>query len=75
MNKTEVAAESIGGAEAKDEDTTTAVASSSRAPKAKQGKLIVRNLVFDLREKHLTSAFKKFGKILEVNVPVNPSTN
>ena len=45
------------------------------APKIHQGKLIVRNLVFDLREKHLTAAFKKFGKIIEVNVPINPSTN
>ena len=35
----------------------------------------MRNLVFDLREKHLTSAFKKFGKIIEVSVPINPSTN
>ena len=35
----------------------------------------MRNLTFDLREKHMTSAFKKFGKILEVTVPLNPSTN
>ena len=46
-----------------------------RAPKAKAGKIIVRNLGFDLREKHLTSAFKKFGPIKDVSVPLNPSTN
>ena len=48
-----------------------AQAARERAPKAKAGKIIVRNLVFDLREKHLTSAFKKYGKIKEVNVPLN----
>ena len=46
-----------------------------RAPRAKAGKIIVRNLGFDLREKHLTSAFKKFGPIKDVSVPLNPSTN
>ena len=46
-----------------------------RAPRAKQGKIIVRNLVFDLREKHLQSAFKKFGAISDISVPLNPSTN
>ena len=35
----------------------------------------MRNLVFDLREKHMTSAFRKFGKIIDVTVPLNPSTN
>jgi len=35
----------------------------------------VRNLGFDLREKHLKSAFNKYGEIREVTVPVNPSTN
>ena len=35
----------------------------------------MRNLGFDLREKHLKAAFSKFGSIREVNVPVNPSTN
>ena len=45
------------------------------APKVHLGKVIVRNLVFDLREKHLLAAFKKYGKISEVTVPINPSTN
>jgi hypothetical protein len=29
-----------------------------RPPPAKQGRIIVRNLVFDMREKHLEKAFK-----------------
>lgn len=46
-----------------------------RAPAAKAGKVIVRNLIFDLREKHLTAVFKKYGLIKDVSVPLNPSTN
>jgi len=46
-----------------------------RAPPAKQGKLIVRNLVFDIGNKHLTAAFKKYGKIIDINVPLNPTSN
>ena len=46
-----------------------------KQPKAKQGKIIVRNLGFDLREKHLKAAFSKFGQIKEINVPVNPAKN
>ena len=63
------------------EETTVAQAATSsgparpRAPAVKQGKVIVRNLVFDLREKHLQAVFKKYGKIIEVNVPLNPTTN
>ena len=56
-------------------DNTDAASKKERAPRAKQGKIIVRNLGFDLREKHLKAAFSKFGSIKEVNVPVNPSTN
>jgi len=42
---------------------------------AKPGKLIIRNLGFDLKDKHLTAAFKKFGSILDVSVPLNASSN
>ena len=35
----------------------------------------MRNLVFDIREKHLQAAFKRFGTILDLTVPLNPSTN
>ena len=47
----------------------------NRLPPAKQGKLIVRNLGFDLREKHLINAFKKFGKIVDCSVPLNQNNN
>ena len=57
------------------EVTVEAKAEQQRLPKAKQGKIIVRNLVFDLREKHLQAAFKRFGTILDLTVPLNPSSN
>ena len=46
-----------------------------RAPPAKQGKIIVRNLGFDLREKHLKACFNKFGQIVDTSVPLNQSSN
>ena len=42
-----------------------------RPPPAKQGKIIIRNLGFDLREKHLKACFGKFGKIIDSSVPLN----
>mmetsp|Transcript_25500 Transcript_25500/g.25289 ORF Transcript_25500/g.25289 Transcript_25500/m.25289 type:complete len:379 (-) Transcript_25500:85-1221(-) len=36
----------------------------------KPGRLIVRNLQFDIKQKHLKQAFAKFGKIIDVNVPL-----
>ena len=56
------------------QDLEEAKKGRERAPRAKQGKLIVRNLGFDLKEKHLTALFKKFGPIVEINVPLNPTT-
>ena len=41
----------------------------------KKGRLIVRNINFDLREKHLRILFQKFGKLTDVNVPVKPENN
>jgi len=46
-----------------------------RPPPARQGRIIVRNLVFDMRENHLDKAFKQFGKIESINVPLNNSNN
>ena len=46
-----------------------------RPAPVKQGRIIVRNLVFDMREKHLEKAFKQFGKIDGINVPLNNSNN
>ena len=45
-----------------------------RAPPAKQGKIIVRNLGFDLREKHLKACFGKFGEIVDSSVPLKQDT-
>jgi len=46
-----------------------------RPPPARQGRIIVRNLVFDMREKHLMKAFSKFGKIDSIDVPLNNTNN
>jgi hypothetical protein len=36
---------------------------------AKPGRIIVRNLGFDINEKHLKSFFGKYGEISEINIP------
>lgn len=43
--------------------------------KIKEGRIIIRNLVYDVNEKHLRNLFSKYGDISEVNIPLNPSTN
>lgn len=55
--------------------TTAEETKKERAPRAKEGKIIVRNLGFDLREKHLKAAFRKFGELVEVHVPTNQTNN
>ena len=40
-----------------------------------RGRIIVRNLVFDMREVHLKKAFQSFGTIESVNVPLNQANN
>jgi RNA recognition motif-containing protein len=52
--------------ESEPKDTPTAVQSeqakeNERLPDAKAGRVIIRNLGFDLREKHLKNLFLKFG--------------
>jgi RNA recognition motif-containing protein len=34
--------------------------------------MIIRNLVFDINEKHIQKLLAPYGKILEVNIPKNP---
>lgn len=46
----------------------------SDAQKARAGRVIVRNLQFDMKEKHMRSYFEKYGKIIEVNLPIKPET-
>jgi RNA recognition motif-containing protein len=66
--------------ESETKDTPTAVQSeqakeNERLPDVKAGRVIIRNLGFDLREKHLKNLFSKFGEIVNVNVPLNSTDN
>lgn len=40
-----------------------------------EGRLVVRNLVYDISEKHIRGLFSKYGDIQEINLPLNPATN
>lgn len=64
-----VVATTDGDAEMQDQDKR------ERPPPARQGRIIVRNLIFDMREKHLQKAFSKFGKIESIDVPLNMVNN
>jgi RNA recognition motif-containing protein len=58
--------------------TPTAVqeAPVSQAPVGKEGRIILRNLPFDIKESHLQQAFgTKFGAVLSISVPVNNANN
>lgn len=39
-------------------------------PKMHAGRIIVRNIGFDITEKHLRKDFAKYGAINEINVPL-----
>lgn len=41
----------------------------------KKGRLIVRNLVFNLNETHIRKLFEPYGEIVEVNMPINNVNN
>lgn len=41
----------------------------------KKGRVIIRNLIFDISEKLLKGLLGKFGEITEISIPVNPSNN
>jgi RNA recognition motif-containing protein len=42
----------------------------------KEGRIIVRNLPFDLKEAHLKIPFfERYGKLVSINVPVNNANN
>jgi RNA recognition motif-containing protein len=38
--------------------------------KARAGRVIIRNIQFDMKKEHLEKEFGKYGKIVETNVPV-----
>ena len=42
---------------------------------SKEGRVIIRNLAFDLKESHLQKDFAKYGKIVELNLPIKNETN
>jgi RNA recognition motif-containing protein len=61
-------------------ETPAATETEEKTPRVRpapmhEGRIIVRNLVFDIREVHLTKAFSKFGTIDQVNVPLNSKNN
>lgn len=60
-----------------DGKSETSKARSEKRPDGgyKQGRLVIRNLQFDIKEKHLIKHFAKFGQIIDVNVPLNPENN
>jgi len=41
----------------------------------KKGRLIVRNINYDLKEKHLKLLFEKYGEVKEVAVPIKLENN
>ena len=59
-----------GEAEAKDGEKKEA----ESVQKMHSGRVIVRNIGFDMTEKHLRKCFDKFGKITEVNVPLKDNS-
>ena len=57
------------------DDNTESKKEESEKVKARAGRIIVRNLQFDIKESHLNKQFAKFGPIVETNVPVKPENN
>ena len=41
-------------------------------PTIRHNRIIIRNLVFDINEKHIKKLLGPYGKIIEVNIPKNP---
>ena len=41
----------------------------------KEGRIIIRNLPFDVKDIHLQKEFAKFGEIINVNVPIKNENN
>jgi RNA recognition motif-containing protein len=38
---------------------------------SKEGRIIIRNLPYDIKENHLRKDFAKYGKIENISVPLN----
>jgi nucleolar protein 4 len=41
----------------------------------KPGRLIIRNLQYDVKQKHLKKCFEKFGEVIDISVPLNPESS
>lgn len=41
----------------------------------KRARLIIRNLVFDINEKHIRKLVEPYGEIKEVHIPKHPDRN
>lgn len=50
-------------------------AGESKILKVHEGRIIIRNIPFDLKESHIQKDFAKFGKIIQVNVPLKNENN
>ncbi len=63
--------------EEKHEEEKAATASKQKVArnKGKQNRLIIRNLVFDIGEKHLRKLLTPYGEITDIQVPTNPNNN
>jgi RNA recognition motif-containing protein len=40
--------------------------------KGKGNRLIIRNLVFDMNEKHIRKLMAPYGEIIDIEIPLNP---
>ena len=59
-----------------DPSTTIANNKQSKEISSENAKrIIIRNLQYDVKEKHLKKSFGKFGNIVDVNIPINSENN
>jgi RNA recognition motif-containing protein len=65
------------------EHPTTELNKTDYTQKGKKGRVIIRNLVWDITQKHLRALFSEFGilvikslgQIEDINIPINPTNN
>jgi nucleolar protein 4 len=51
------------------------VADGEEKPLNREGRIIIRNIPFDIKENHLKKEFLKFGQIANISVPLKNETN
>lgn len=57
------------------EEKNTKENKSHERSKGKKNRLIIRNLVFDVREKHIRKLLTPFGELVDIQVPLNPNND